>query len=100
MPSSKFDQESQQEPTKQTIDYPWINWSLLMLLGLIVPPLYFVIPIGLMDRDYLGLRYANKPSKKFTTTQKIISLILGILWLLIVLAMIGVGIGLGVTRES
>ncbi|KAF6063154.1 putative integral membrane protein [Candida albicans] len=92
--------KSQQEPTKQTIDYPWINWSLLMLLGLIVPPLYFVIPIGLMDRDYLGLRYANKPSKKFTTTQKIISLILGILWLLIVLAMIGVGIGLGVTRES
>ena len=37
--------------------------GLLMLLGLIVPPLYFVIPIGLMDRDYLGLRYANKPSK-------------------------------------
>ena len=53
MPSSKFDQESQQEPTKQTIDYPWINWSLLMLLGLIVPPLYFVIPIGLMDRIIL-----------------------------------------------
>ena len=73
--------------------------SLLMLLGLIVPPLYFVIPIGLMDRDYLGLRYANKPSKIHNNT-KIISLILGILWLLIVLAMIGVGIGLGVTRES
>ena len=101
LPSTKFDQESQDNNiTKQTLEYPWINWSLLMILGLIVPPLYFIIPIGLLDGDYLGLRYANKPSRKFSTKQKIISLILGILWLLIVLAMIGVGIGLGVTRES
>ena len=38
--------------------------------------------------------------RKIYNNTKIISLILGILWLLIVLAMIGVGIGLGVTRES
>ncbi|KAL6453478.1 hypothetical protein SBY92_005049 [Candida maltosa Xu316] len=97
IPTPPSDSESQ---SVKFIEYPWLRWSLLMVLGLIIPPLYFLIPIGVLDGGYTGLRYANKQYRRFNKKQKIISFIFGILWLLIVLAMIGVGIGLGVTREG
>ncbi|CAI5757813.1 unnamed protein product [Candida verbasci] len=92
--------------------YPWLQFILLMLIGLIIPPIYLLITIGLFDDKfrsnlfYGGLRYYNNNKtngilnlKKFSKAQKMISLVMFLFWVSAALAMIGVGIGLGLTRD-
>lgn len=82
-----------------------------MLVGLVAPPIYFLTTLGLFDgKDNQSSYYGGMTSykvnssnrgvyvKKFTKLQKIISFVIGLVWVLIVLAMIGVGLGVGLTR--
>lgn len=84
--------------------YSYSKFLLLLLIGLIVPPIFFLLTLGVFDTsnrsNHSGLSYYKGDlGKKFSKTQKIISLIIGLLWFSVVIAMIGVGIGLGI-RES
>lgn len=84
--------------------YSYPKFLLLILIGLIVPPIFFLLTLGVFDTsnpsNHSGLSYYKGDlGKKFSKTQKIISLIIGLLWFSVVIAMIGVGIGLGI-RES
>ncbi|KAK6457655.1 uncharacterized protein RJT20DRAFT_2208 [Scheffersomyces xylosifermentans] len=92
----------------------WFTYGGLMLLGLIIPPIYLLVACGLFDNVgrnsknyYSGLYYYDEkpkvgtrvtPVKRFSRTQKVLSLLIGLTWFTIVLAMIGVGLGLGLSR--
>lgn len=97
LPTPTGDIESQDS---ELVEYPWLNWWFLMILGILIPPLFFLVPAGVLDGSFTGLRYADKKYRKFNKKQKIISFVLGLIWILIVLGMIGVGLGVGLTRES
>lgn len=88
--------------------YSTLSFISMMVLGLLVPPVYFLIALGVFDltkgsnqQYYSGLRYYVRQQdgrilvKRYTRTQKIISFVLGVVWFSIVVSMIGVGIGLG-----
>ncbi|KAI5960376.1 uncharacterized protein KGF55_004668 [Candida pseudojiufengensis] len=105
-------QSELEENTYKFQNYSNLKFGILMILGLIIPPIYFLIPIGLFDDNLSknnsyyggGLRFYNKSKdrviiKRFTKWQKITSFIFGILWVSVILAMIGVGLGIGLTRE-
>ncbi|RCK56622.1 hypothetical protein Cantr_05441 [Candida viswanathii] len=97
LPTPTGDIESQDS---DLVEYPWLNWSFLMIIGILVPPVFFLVPIGVLDGSFTGLRYADKKYRQFNKKQKIWSFVLGIFWVLVVLAMIGVGLGVGITKES
>lgn len=94
---------------KQSIDYPgdfkyysWLHFAIMMLLGLVICPLYFLLAFGMFDYStnkqfYSGLYYsgAKANNRRFSKLHKLISLVIGIVWFLIVISMIGVGLGLG-----
>ncbi|ODV81399.1 uncharacterized protein CANTADRAFT_19039 [Suhomyces tanzawaensis NRRL Y-17324] len=96
----------QQEPHQKHSHYLVGYFVAMMVLGLIVPPIYFLVSLGVFDSTnttqqyYPGLANGRGLVKRFSKTQKLVSLALGIFWFVVVLAMIGIGIGLGVTRES
>ncbi|KAI5953414.1 hypothetical protein KGF54_002786 [Candida jiufengensis] len=110
--------EKQEENIYKIKNYSNLKYSLLMIIGLILPPIYLLVGIGMFD-DHTsnnnnslsyyggGLRFyknykqnqSQVTIKKFTKWQKILSLVLGIFWILVVLAMIGVGLGIGLTRK-
>lgn len=84
--------------------YSWGKWCVMMVLGLLISPVYFLVASGVFDHStskkyYSGLYYTTERDFKFTKKQKIISFVLGILWFMIVLAMIGLGIGLGLRNK-
>lgn len=92
----------------QTGTYSSLQFLFLMILGLIVPPIYFVLSAGIFDticsdrQFYGGIYYygdsgASLLGMEFSPGQKRISLAIGIFWLLSILSMIGVGIGLSVS---
>ncbi|KAG5421898.1 hypothetical protein I9W82_000991 [Candida metapsilosis] len=104
-------QEVTHESTYKFLPYTWLQFSLLMVVGLVAPPIYFLITAGLFDgRDgpgsYYGAMTGYKVNhsnqgvyvKRFTKSQKITSFVIGLVWVLIVLAMIGVGLGVGLTK--
>lgn len=104
-------QEGEYESTYRFLPYSWLQFSLLMVVGLVAPPIYFLTTIGLFDgKDCQHSYYSGMTSykvnqsnqgiyvKKFTKLQKVVSFVIGLVWLLIVLAMIGVGLGVGLTR--
>lgn len=91
-------------------DVPWAKWFSMMIMGLVAVPIYFMVAFGFFDyggnHDYtlkrtldekdtnVGVRYF----RRYTRTQKVLSGVIGILWMMVVVAMIGVGIGLGIRR--
>ncbi|KAK6198731.1 uncharacterized protein RJT21DRAFT_596 [Scheffersomyces amazonensis] len=98
--------------------YSWSRFIAMMVIGLLAPPIYFLLAIGVFDADnnyqqyYSGMHYYNNHAvhseskssstisnpNKFSKTQKTISLVVGVSWTIIILAMIGVGLGVGLTR--
>ncbi|CUM64548.1 uncharacterized protein PRCAT00002154001 [Priceomyces carsonii] len=108
-----YDQEKWIQATSLKVIYSNVNFALMMLLGLLVPPIYFLVPVGAFDSTNAGRHHHFPLSqlgnqghlipvglKRYSKNQKLLSFALGIIWLTIILAMIGVGIGVGVTRES
>ena len=108
--------QQSQDSTNQTLHiYPWLQFGALMCVALVVPPVFFLISLGVFDGNnglqsyYGGMRYYNSEKggassnivvvKKFSFTQKMLSFVIGLAWILIVLAMIGVGLGVGLTRN-
>lgn len=91
--------------------HSWGAFAAMMALGLIVPPVYFLLSLGVFDLSgrtgaYKGLYYAQEKDsqqirgKKYTPWQKMLSLGAGVFWFCVILAMIGVGLGLGLGREK
>jgi hypothetical protein len=90
---------------RETSYYSWTQFIIMMTLGLVICPLYFLISVGLLDYSsnkqyYSGLYYSGTKStnhwqRRYSKTQKLLSFLIGIVWFIIVIAMIGVGLGLG-----
>lgn len=88
--------------------HSWPLFILVMLIGLVIPPIYILLAVGFFDNNtyyhqYLQLAYLvvnPNQNKRFSKTQKLVSFIIGLTWLCIVLAMLGVGLGIGISRES
>lgn len=88
--------------------HSWALFTLVIILGLVVPPVYLLLAIGFFDNaDYrkntLQLPYIlvnPNQKKRFSRTQKLVSVVVGLLWVSIVLAMLGVGLGLGIKSEQ
>ncbi|ODV65038.1 hypothetical protein HYPBUDRAFT_229430 [Hyphopichia burtonii NRRL Y-1933] len=89
----------------------WGRFILMMVFGLIIPPLYFLLALGAFDTSsynrsqyFYQQQYSNlvkqRINKRYSKTQKIISVVFGLFWFAVILAMIGVGFGLGLTREA
>jgi len=109
-----YDSRPYDEKTDSVEDvrfYSWTRFWMMMVCGIIVCPIYFMLTMGVFDHSnrlgfYGALYYYNQEEKntqtwinKYSRVQKMISLFLGLLWFSIVVAMIGVGIGIGTRRE-
>ena len=87
--------------------FSWFRYAVLMVAGLVAPPVYFLLAMGSFDDHFRPTPYytgyiseSEKPvPRRYTKAQKLASVLLGLLWCIIVFAMIGVGVGLGLTRE-
>lgn len=86
------------------------GWFILLLvMGLLVPPIYFFVAAGVLDtsnsdRQYYGGLHFYGPmasyGKRFSRLQKQISIVAGTFWVLAVLTMVGIGFGIGVASEG
>lgn len=86
--------------------FGWPYFMLMMLAGLLMPPIYFLLSLGVFDKlknsknYYTGIYYrqqylANRAKiVKFTPVQKLLSLFLGLFWSAVIFAMIGVAFGI------
>lgn len=86
--------------------FTWKYFTVMMILGLIIPPVYFLLSLGIFDKlsneknYYTGIYYKQQylinhsRVVKFSPFQKTISFLIGLFWFAIILAMIGVGFGL------
>ncbi|CAK7897147.1 hypothetical protein CAAN1_27S00518 [[Candida] anglica] len=91
-------------------NYSWVRFFAMISLGFIAPPIFFLLTMGSFDSRkipsscYTGTGsyyYANgEKRRKFSTTQKLTSLVLGLFWCAVVVAMIGVGFGVGLSRVT
>lgn len=93
-------------------DKSWGEWAAYMGVGLVLVPIYFLLALGYFDfgghirvlslippltraverhRTLVDRRFYQR----FTRRQKMLSWTFGIFWICVVLAMIGVGIGVG-----
>lgn len=88
----------------------WPKFAGLMAMGLVAVPIFFLVALGFFD--YGGYIEHNPYSiypddksvgvrlryfRKYSRAQKIVSLGLGIVWILVVLAMVAVGFGVGLS---
>ena len=105
-----YDDEKSLIPRKKYQHYSYWYFATMMILGLILPPIYFLIPTGTFDRLLIPgtstnskihynpqVRSRRNNIIRFSTVQKLISMLIGLFWIAVVLAMIGVGIGLSQT---
>lgn len=86
--------------------YGWPYFMMMMVIGLVIPPVYYLLSLGIFDKlknsknYYTGIYYkqqylANRAQIiKFTRAQKLLSLAIGLVWTAVIFAMIGVGFGL------
>lgn len=103
-PRSEASLERQITPV---LTYSWTKWICLMISGLVVVPVYFFLAFGMLDKK--GFYFHNfcsdnkklianfKYHQRYSVKQKLLSFIVGVFWLAVILAMIGVGFGLGLT---
>ncbi|CCE83728.1 Piso0_004314 [Millerozyma farinosa CBS 7064] len=86
--------------------YSFTLFMFMMLMGLIVPPIYALVTFGFFDNyrydyrtpEHLLVNRVNN-YKSFSTTQKMISFGVGLSWLCIAIAMLVVGITIGIKNE-
>lgn len=107
-----FDEKRIYDQSRYFNFYPWWYFGLLMVLGLFVPPVYFLITCGVFDvnnkfqqfrLNYYFQQYSRHNRElprrvKFTRTQKWISFLFGLFWISVIVSMIGTGLGLALTR--
>lgn len=111
--SSYDDLEKNLKPILDQVPHNTHSWPLfilIMIIGLVVPPIYILLAVGFFDNNNTSNSQYNlhltylvvnpNQNKRFSKTQKLVSFFMGLLWLCIILAMIGVGLGVGLTRES
>lgn len=111
--SSYDDLEKNLKPILDQVPHNTHSWPLfilIMIIGLVVPPIYILLAVGFFDNNNTSNSQYNlhltylvvnpNQNKRFSKTQKLVSFFIGLLWLCIILAMIGVGLGVGLTRES
>jgi hypothetical protein len=82
-------QDSRTHHSNSQIPSSSLFWS-IYALGFIMPALFFFLGFGLLDQS----------SGKIDHTLKRLSLATGVVWVLVALAMIGVGFGVGVTQAG
>ncbi|CAH2351317.1 hypothetical protein CLIB1423_03S03532 [[Candida] railenensis] len=91
-------------------NYSWGRWAVYCICGLLAPPVFFLLSMGSFDSRsapsscysgvshyYTGEQLTKR--RKFSKAQKVGSLIIGLIWCVIVVGMIGVGFGVGITNE-
>lgn len=66
------------------------SFWLIYCLGFLIPPMFFFLGLGLLDTA-IG---------HSTLTRRRLSVCTGLVWLLVALAMVGVGFGVGITRAA
>lgn len=98
--------EKEYHPTFKHKYFSWSYFFLFVIMGLLIPPVFLLLSLGSFDKikrlhsNYSGVYYRqqllidNPRVVRFSKAQKITSLILGIIWFAIIIAMIGVGFGL------
>lgn len=103
-----YKDEDLERQAELNLTYSWAKWFGITLTSLIVIPLFFLLALGMLDKkgfyyhDFLSVE--DKPlangafHQRYSTRQKLCSFIIGLVWLCTVLAMIGVGFGLGLSR--
>lgn len=105
---SDFSQESLESQILPAIIHSWTKWGFMMVTALVVVPVFFLLALGMLDKKGFYYHDFNTPNEKatinlryhqrYSTRQKLASFVLGIFWVAIILSMIGVGFGLGLTR--
>ena len=111
--SSYDDLEKNLKPILDQVPHNTHSWPLfilIMIIGLVVPPIYILLAVGFFDNNNTSNSQYNlhltylvvnpNQNKRFSKTQKLVSFVIGLLCLCIILALIGVGLGVGLTRES
>lgn len=95
------------EAVPKLLYYSWTKWAMMMVMGLLAVPVYFLLALGFLDfGGYIDHNPLSQlPDEKseaklrffrrYTRTQKMLSVVIGIVWILIVLAMVAVGFGVG-----
>lgn len=79
----------------------WARWAVVQLCALVALPVFFLVAFGIFDRG----GYAERPRGPglgrvyYTRAQRMLSLALGLIWLAIVFAMVGMGFGLIARRH-
>lgn len=105
-----YTQESELEQQLKLSRVSWTRWAGMMVMGVVAVPILFMIAFGFFDYgghfDYsLPRRLDHEKSgdvllryfRKYTRLQKILSFALGVFWIVVVLAMIGVSFGYGIS---
>lgn len=105
---SDYSQESIEPQIQPNLIYSWTKWGFMMATALVVVPVFFLLALGMLDKKGFYYHDFDTPNEKatinlsyhqrYSAQQKCVSLVLGVLWVAIILAMIGVGFGLGLTR--
>lgn len=111
-----FDYDLEKHPAiKEATNIPWTKWAAMMAMGLLAVPVFFLLAFGFFDYgghlNYLSqvpplrkvveqkrLLVNYRYFRRYSHVQKVISFVLGLLWIGVVLAMIGVGFGIGVAK--
>ncbi|KAF3992155.1 hypothetical protein FT663_01290 [Candidozyma haemuli var. vulneris] len=81
---------------------PWAKWALLMIMGLVAVPIYFLLAFGYFDfggyRNYLPRVPFGPVNRRYfacyTYWQKLWSFVIGLIWLCLVFAAIAIAFGL------
>lgn len=105
---SEFSEVQIESEDFESVIYSWKKWSFVMLSAFIAVPVFFLLALGSFDKKgfYYNSYYSteNKAScekryhQRYSAKQKVASFIIGILWLSIICAMIGVGFGVSLTN--
>lgn len=80
----------------------WTKWALLMVMGLVAVPIYFLLAFGCFDFGGYSTRLRKIPLGPvnrhyfscYTYWQKLWSFVIGVVWLMLVFAAIAIGFGL------
>lgn len=101
-----------QESELELSHVSWARWAGMMVMGVVAAPILFMIAFGFFDYgghfDYSLLRRLDHEKsgdvllryfRKYTRLQKILSFALGVFWIVVVLAMIGLSFGYGISTR-
>lgn len=86
--------------------YSWAQWCVVVITGFVVIPVHFLLAFGMLDQKgcYMEMRkyektpHSLKYHQRYSARQKLVSLLIGVVWICIVLVMIGVSFGVCLTH--